>query len=100
MVVGQNCQTNYNEWMKQKGDKREQRRFETWEGMIGFNVIVVAVCTFSNPNNFHCCQVTAMAESWSKKQEEEEETERHGEMKWWRDEMMSEQSSESKWGIL
>lgn len=25
MVVGQNCLTNFNEWMKQKGDKREQR---------------------------------------------------------------------------
>lgn len=68
--------------------------------MAGFNVILVAVCTFSNPNNLNCCQVTAMAESCSKKEEEpEEETDTrvlHGEMK----REMNVKNSESKWVIL
>ena len=70
--------------------------------MVGFNVILVAICTFSNTNNFNCRQVTAMTESWSKKQEEDQETGRimHEEVILWRKEMMNEQNSESKWSNL
>lgn len=68
--------------------------------MSGFNVVLVAVCTFSDPDNLNGCQVAAMAESCSKKEEEpEKETDRralHGGMK----RELKVQDSEPKWIIF